>query len=63
MIKWDQNRCDLCGLCVCVCPENVFEMFEKYLTIDQDKCINCEKCSIICPVTALSIQSKEAVND
>ncbi|MCF7740848.1 MAG: 4Fe-4S binding protein [Candidatus Marinimicrobia bacterium] len=58
MLKVDNQRCDLCGLCVSVCPVNALEMFEKYVEVDQGKCTACTKCTRICPVRALSLNEE-----
>ena len=49
----DETKCDFCGTCVGVCPENCIELRETVLSIDYDSCTICEKCIWICPVAAL----------
>ncbi|MBC8175079.1 MAG: 4Fe-4S binding protein [Candidatus Marinimicrobia bacterium] len=53
MIKIIQYKCDFCGSCVAVCPEDCIEMEEATLTIDQELCIDCELCVFICPFEVL----------
>ncbi|MEJ2048558.1 MAG: 4Fe-4S binding protein [Calditrichota bacterium] len=51
----DDSKCDLCGTCVGVCPENVIGMSIAKLTIDHNGCTRCNKCIWVCPVRALSL--------
>ena len=55
MIKIDDARCDLCGACVGVCPENVINLSIYKLSIDHNGCTYCRKCIWICPVRALEL--------
>ncbi len=52
-IKFLQERCDLCGTCVSVCPPNVMEMTMIEVEIDQIHCTSCQRCVFVCPVAAL----------
>jgi ferredoxin len=56
-IDIDKNRCDLCGVCVGVCPENVIRLSPYHLEIEDAGCTRCKKCIWICPVSALSMES------
>jgi NAD-dependent dihydropyrimidine dehydrogenase PreA subunit len=53
MIKLLDEKCDFCGTCVGVCPENCIDLHEMNLIIDHDTCTLCNKCVWICPVSAL----------
>ena len=53
MIVLHDNRCDYCGTCVGVCPENCINLAESDLIIDYGICTLCHKCNWICPVDAL----------
>jgi ferredoxin len=55
LIKINAARCDLCGTCVGVCPENVISLSMTELSIDHAGCTRCCKCIWICPVTALEM--------
>ncbi len=55
MIQIDKDRCDFCGTCVGVCPENCMDLGASYLEIEEDICTSCSFCVIICPVSALEI--------
>ena len=53
MILLHDNKCDFCGTCVGVCPENCIDLVEAELNIDHQICTMCYKCVWICPVEAL----------
>jgi ferredoxin len=53
MIHLYQNKCDYCGTCVGICPENCIDLSEFDLLIDHKICTRCQKCIWICPVSAL----------
>jgi NAD-dependent dihydropyrimidine dehydrogenase PreA subunit len=53
MILLHDNKCDFCGICVGVCPENCIDLGEAELNIDHQICTMCYKCVWICPVEAL----------
>jgi len=48
-----KDHCDLCGICVAVCPANAITMSESRVHIDEEKCTSCGICIRICPVNAL----------
>ncbi|SEU25715.1 4Fe-4S binding protein [Paenibacillus sp. NFR01] len=51
-----KDRCVGCGLCVKVCPTNVFAMEEKLAVIArQEDCQTCFMCEAYCPVDALYV--------
>lgn len=47
------DKCDLCGCCVGVCPEDAIILEEFEISIDENLCVNCAKCVWSCPVEAL----------
>lgn len=51
------NKCDECGTCISVCPENALHLTNN-LIVDKHKCIGCSKCVKVCPVSALALQDK-----
>ena len=53
MILLHENRCDFCGTCVGVCPENCIDLRDSDLQINHEICTMCHKCIWICPVNAL----------
>jgi len=54
----DTKKCIGCGMCVIVCPHDVF-VIEKRKTkiIDHDACMECGACAKNCPVGALNVKS------
>ncbi len=61
IIAIDHIKCDLCGTCVGVCPENVITMTINNLIIDNNGCTRCCKCIWICPIDALTLSGKRSV--
>ncbi len=53
MIKIRKNRCDFCGTCVAICPEDCIEVREASIQIFHKECIDCDLCVEICPITVL----------
>ena len=52
----DKTACIGCGLCLAVCPHEVFAMQERKATIiDGNGCMECGACALNCPVEALSV--------
>ncbi len=60
MIHIDRDLCDLCGVCVSVCPTDAIEMTHTRLTIIESTCVECDKCIYICPVEALAYDQVKA---
>jgi NAD-dependent dihydropyrimidine dehydrogenase PreA subunit len=56
MIKIIPDRCDFCGCCVGVCPEDAIELKEAKIVINEELCTNCSKCVWCCPIEALKFQ-------
>lgn len=66
-LKFHQDKCNGCGLCIKVCPVNAImlgpikevasgEMEAPLIIIDETKCIACPLCSAICPLNALTLE-------
>ncbi len=50
------DKCERCGRCVAVCPENAITLLEFDGSLpqrDRDKCSQCMKCVLECPTGAL----------
>jgi MinD superfamily P-loop ATPase len=58
LIEVIHSRCDLCGCCVGVCPEDALELNNKELKIIELRCTSCCKCVWSCPVEALLFNSE-----
>ena len=57
-LQLDENKCTGCGMCLDVCPHEVFKMNSKKVMIqNRDACMECGACSQNCPVNAIFVQS------
>lgn len=55
----DESRCKGCGVCIKVCPSNVFEIRHgKAFPLNSKACIGCRMCEIQCPNYAIKLFSK-----
>lgn len=56
-LNYDASLCIGCGLCVEVCPHNVFRMTDHRAEIlYRDKCMECGACALNCAPGALSVK-------
>jgi ferredoxin len=54
----DENKCTGCGMCIEVCPHNVFKIKNKIATIiDRESCMECGACKKNCPFSAIQVNS------
>lgn len=60
MIDILPNKCDFCGCCVGVCPEDAIELKEAEIYIIDPRCTNCSKCVWSCPIEVIKF-NKEGV--
>ena len=57
-LQLDENKCTGCGMCLEVCPHDVFKMNSSHAVIqNRDACMECGACSRNCPVDAISVES------
>lgn len=57
-LKLDDQRCTGCGMCVKVCPHDVFEIIKGKARIkDIDDCMECGACSNNCEFEAIYVKS------
>jgi NAD-dependent dihydropyrimidine dehydrogenase PreA subunit len=53
----DKNLCDGCGVCVDICPMNVYDMVDdKSEPTRSDDCILCMACVNACPNAAITVE-------
>ncbi|HOO87146.1 MAG TPA: 4Fe-4S binding protein [Synergistales bacterium] len=60
----NKRLCKGCGLCISVCPKNVYEIsnetnqkgFTVVAAVREGDCIKCKRCEITCPDMALWIE-------
>ena len=56
-LKLDQSKCNGCGLCLEVCPQQVFTINNKESTItDRDACMECGACARNCAPGAIDVR-------
>jgi NAD-dependent dihydropyrimidine dehydrogenase PreA subunit len=56
MVTVDKSKCDGCGTCVTVCPQQVFALqAEKSEPVNMSECINCLTCVENCPPQAITV--------
>lgn len=60
MIDILPDKCDFCGCCVGVCPEDAIELKEAEIKIIDERCTNCAKCVYSCPIEVIKF-NKEGV--
>ena len=57
-LQLDENKCTGCGMCLEVCPHEVFKTNSTHAVIqNRDACMECGACSRNCPVNAISVAS------
>ena len=57
-LQLNGNKCTGCGMCLEVCPHEVFTMNSPHAVIqNRDACMECGACSRNCPVDAISVES------
>jgi len=54
-VKYEKEKCDLCGACEKVCPFEAISVREEKLNYDRKACKGCELCVEACPRHALSL--------
>ncbi|WP_017416930.1 4Fe-4S dicluster domain-containing protein [Clostridium tunisiense] len=55
-LKLDIEKCVGCGLCVTVCPHNVFAIEnKKAIIVNKDNCIECGGCMNNCEPKAITV--------
>jgi NAD-dependent dihydropyrimidine dehydrogenase PreA subunit len=57
-LQLDENKCTGCGMCLEVCPHEVFKTNASHAVIqNRDACMECGACSLNCPFGAISVQA------
>lgn len=57
-LQYFPDACIGCGMCVAVCPHEVFNMNERLAQlIHQEACMECGACQINCPTNAIVVVS------
>ncbi len=58
MIEILPDKCDFCGCCVGICPEDAIELKEAEIFIIDERCTNCSKCIWSCPIEVIKFNKK-----
>lgn len=57
-LRFDQDVCIACGMCLEVCPHQVFSTAENLVRVtDRDACMECGACMRNCPVSAIYVDA------
>lgn len=57
-LEFDQDACVGCGMCVAVCPHQVFTLQGAKAEIRNfDACMECGACAVNCPAGAIDVDS------
>jgi len=57
-LQLNAEACNGCGMCVIVCPHEVFKIDDsKAVIVNRNACIECGACAINCPVNAVRVQT------
>jgi len=60
-LRLEQDGCMGCGMCLAVCPQEVFVMAHGKARIsEQDACMECGACMMNCPAGVIWVQSGAA---
>lgn len=68
MLRFDEERCKGCELCISVCPVKILALHEEKINskgyhpagvTEIEKCIGCAGCATMCPDLAISIFKEE----
>ena len=62
-LKFEQDRCKGCELCVSVCPKNILALdssanvkgYRPAVCTDETQCVGCASCAKICPDSIITI--------
>lgn len=55
-ISLDEELCVGCGMCINVCPHQVFILAQKKARfVDREGCMECGACAANCPVEAIQV--------
>jgi NAD-dependent dihydropyrimidine dehydrogenase PreA subunit len=57
-LELDAEKCIGCGMCVLVCPHDVFGLNDGYAEIScRDACMECGACARNCPTEAVTVEA------
>jgi NAD-dependent dihydropyrimidine dehydrogenase PreA subunit len=57
-LQLSEEKCNGCGMCIKVCPHEVFELNGgRAQIINRDLCMECGACALNCPKQAIYVKS------
>lgn len=57
-LQLNTEKCIGCGMCIKVCPHQVFKIKDKKAAIvNHDRCMECGACSRNCPEGAINVRA------
>ena len=57
-LELDSEKCIGCGMCLTVCPHEVWRMNKKKVhLVARDECMECGACALNCPAEAISVRA------
>jgi 2-oxoglutarate ferredoxin oxidoreductase subunit delta len=68
LVKFEEERCKGCELCISVCPQKILKLHEITINLkgyhpacatDAEKCIGCGNCAVICPDGVISVYRED----
>ena len=68
IIKFDEERCKGCELCISVCPIKIIKMHDTKTNAngfhpagieEMDKCIACASCAMVCPDVVITVYAED----
>lgn len=55
-VQLNSEVCTGCGLCVPVCPNDIFILVDKRVELQAGACMECGHCQAACPVGAIAVE-------
>lgn len=57
-ITINKNWCKTCGICIALCPKNVFDVGGDEYPVPkrQEDCVGCRLCELRCPDFAVKVE-------
>lgn len=65
IVKFEEELCKGCGLCVTACPKQIIALSREKINqkgyhpasiTEQEKCIGCAFCATMCPDTVITVE-------